>query len=73
MRACPRWATLPASRCSALARMDVAGRHGVLVLMPPTAATDPNSVVGVVVPADCDATHARSLADTVVKYPVKRP
>jgi hypothetical protein len=53
--------------------MDVAGRHGVLVLMPPTAATDPDSVVGVVVPADCDATHARSLADTVVKRPVKRP
>ncbi|MEW2479477.1 hypothetical protein AB0876_07775 [Mycobacterium sp. NPDC049093] len=53
--------------------MDVAGRHGVLLLMPPNAPTDPDSVVGVVVPADCDATHAGSLADTVVKHPVKRP
>ncbi|OBB29816.1 hypothetical protein A5792_02845 [Mycolicibacterium peregrinum] len=53
--------------------VDVAGRQGVLVLVPPTAPTDPDSVVGVVVPADCDATHSGSLADTVVKHPAKRP
>ncbi|WP_454793226.1 hypothetical protein [Mycolicibacterium lutetiense] len=53
--------------------MDVAGRHGVLVLVPPRAPGTPNSIDAVVLAADCDAAHAGSLADTVVKRPVKRP
>lgn len=52
---------------------DVAGRHGVLVLVPSNAPTDADSVVGLVVPTDCDAAHAGTLAHTVVKRPVKRP
>lgn len=53
--------------------MDVAGRGGVLVLMPPRAPGTPNTIDAVVLAADCDAAHAGSLADTVVKRPVKRP
>ncbi|CRZ17235.1 anti-sigma factor [Mycolicibacterium neworleansense] len=53
--------------------LEVAGRPGVLVLVPPKTPGTPDSVVAVVLPADCDAGHAGSLAQTVVKRPVKRP
>lgn len=53
--------------------LEVSGRKGVLVLVPPRAPADPDSIAGLVLATDCDAAHARSLADTVVKRPVRRP
>jgi hypothetical protein len=53
--------------------VDVAGRPGVLVLMPHNTSATPDSIVGLVVAADCDAGHATTLAETVVKRPAKRP
>ncbi|WKG03564.1 hypothetical protein [Mycolicibacterium sp. HK-90] len=53
--------------------LEVAGRAGVLLLVPPTTAAVPDSVDALVVAADCDADHATLLARTVVQRPVKRP
>ncbi|MDH6195623.1 hypothetical protein M2272_002263 [Mycobacterium frederiksbergense] len=50
--------------------LDVAGSRGVLVLLP---ADTPDTVVALVVAADCDAGHAGLLADTMVKRPVNNP
>lgn len=47
--------------------LEVAGRPGVLVLVPSTNA--PDAVVALVLPADCDTTHPGALAQTVVKRP----
>ncbi|OMC05114.1 hypothetical protein [Mycolicibacterium fortuitum] len=49
--------------------MDVAGRPGVLVLVPPRAPEPTGTIDAVVLPTDCDAAHAGSLADTVIKRP----
>jgi hypothetical protein len=46
--------------------VDVAGRRGVLILLPSDV---PGSVVGLVVAPECDAAHAGLLADTMVKHP----
>ena len=46
--------------------LDVAGRRGVLILVPSDV---PDSVVGLVVAPDCDGAHAGLLADTMVKRP----
>ncbi|MGV0743506.1 anti-sigma factor family protein [Mycolicibacterium sp. XJ870] len=46
--------------------LDVAGRSGVLVLLP---ADTRDAVVGLVVAADCDSAHAERLAETVVHRP----
>jgi hypothetical protein len=53
--------------------LEVAGRPGVLVLVPAGAPATPDTLVALVLPADCDAEHAGTLAQTVVKRPVKRP
>ncbi|MED5815755.1 hypothetical protein VST63_25640 [Mycolicibacterium sp. 050232] len=53
--------------------VEVAGQRGVLVAMPPNPPDTPESVVAVVLAADCDAGHAGSLAQTVVKRPPRRP
>lgn len=53
--------------------LEVAGRPGVLALVPLTAPADPDTVDALVVAADCDAGHATLLARTVVQRPVKRP
>lgn len=53
--------------------LEVSGRQGVLMLVPPKAPADPDAIVGLVLAADCDAAHAGSLANTVVKRPVNRP
>ncbi|OLO99221.1 hypothetical protein BVU76_26650 [Mycolicibacterium porcinum] len=53
--------------------VEVAGRRGVLVVMPPNGAGTPGSVVAVVVAADCDAGRPGSLAQTVVERPAGRP
>lgn len=53
--------------------VEVAGQHGVLVVVPPSPHDTPDAVVAVVLAADCDAGHAGSLARTVVKRPVERP
>ncbi|MEE6165547.1 MULTISPECIES: hypothetical protein [unclassified Mycolicibacterium] len=47
-------------------QQDVAGRRGVLILVPSDV---PGAVVGLVVAPDCDGAHAGLLADTVVKRP----
>ncbi|WP_077739697.1 hypothetical protein [Mycolicibacterium boenickei] len=53
--------------------VEVAGQRGVLVLMPPNPPDTPESVVAVALAADCDAGHAGSLAQTVVKRPARHP
>ncbi|MGW4098511.1 hypothetical protein [Mycobacterium sp. NPDC004974] len=53
--------------------LEVAGQHGVLVVVPPKTPDPPDAVVAVVLAADCDTGHAGSLAQTVIKRPVKHP
>lgn len=53
--------------------VELAGQRGVLVVMPPNRPDPPESVVAVVLAADCDAGHAGSLAQTVVKRPARHP
>ncbi len=56
--------------------LDVAGRHGVLVLVPPRIGGSPDApgkVDALVVPTDCGAGHAELLARTAIDRPVKRP
>ncbi|MUL82929.1 MULTISPECIES: hypothetical protein [unclassified Mycolicibacterium] len=53
--------------------LDVAGHHGVLVLVPPNTPATPDSIVGLVVATECDAGHAAPLAETVIKRPASHP
>lgn len=53
--------------------LEVAGQPGVLVLVPPRPPDTTDAVVALVLPANCDAEHAATLAQTVVKRPVRRP
>ncbi|MCG7609650.1 hypothetical protein [Mycobacterium sp. CnD-18-1] len=53
--------------------IEAAGQPGVLVVVPPNPPDPPESVVAMVLPADCAAGHTGPLAQTVVKRPVKRP
>ncbi|KHO20281.1 hypothetical protein QQ44_27500 [Mycolicibacterium setense] len=53
--------------------VEVAGQHGVLVVVPPGTSGRPDTLVAVVLAADCDADHGGALAQTVVKRPVTRP
>lgn len=53
--------------------LEIAGRGGVLVLVPPNPPAAPDTVVALVLAADCDAGHPGPLADTVIKRPPKRP
>lgn len=53
--------------------VEVAGRHGVLVVVPPDTSGRSDTVVAVVLAADCDAGRGGSLAQTLVKRPVTRP
>ncbi|QZH66388.1 hypothetical protein [Mycolicibacterium farcinogenes] len=52
--------------------VEAAGRHGVLVVVPPNPPEPPDSVVAVVLAADCTG-HSGSLAQTVVQRPGKHP
>ncbi|MGA5534626.1 hypothetical protein [Mycolicibacterium nivoides] len=53
--------------------LEVAGQPGVLVLVPPRPPDTTDAVVALVLPANCDAEHAATMAQTVVKRPVRRP
>ncbi|MGV0810621.1 hypothetical protein ABQF34_01525 [Mycolicibacterium boenickei] len=53
--------------------LEVAGRPGVVLLVPPNSPTTAGTVDAVVVAADCDSGHAAVLARTVIERPVKRP
>lgn len=53
--------------------VEVSGKHGVLVVVPPDTSGASGTVVAVVLAADCDAGHGGSLARTVVNRPVTRP
>ena len=49
--------------------LEVGGRPGILVMLPPVDPVGPDTVTAVVVAPDCDATHHTALAQTVVGRP----